>query len=312
MRVARRPLRVTLTTMSNRHLSRSIAMQTLFEWDFNSENETDSGLEEEVQRNIREFAPGLEDRNFSLDLVRGVLANRRKLDSIIEKSAPEWPLTQIAIIDRNVLRLGLYELLFGNKKEVPPRVAINEAIELAKTFGGETSGKFVNGVLGTVYKELGEPDKESESELEHKIQKEIPLEKLGGAVVYKKEEDGTVCFAMVHDVFGYWTLSKGHLEEEEDLKNGTAREMKEELGVDVEFEGELGSNEYVANHPEKGQIRKSVTYFLAKTKDKDLKLGASGGLNDARWFKEEELDGLKIYEDIKPLINAAIEKLKKQ
>lgn len=297
--------------MSNRHLSRSIAMQTLFEWDFNSADEINSNLEEEVQRNIKEFAPGLEDREFSRDLVKGVLANQKKLDSIIEKAAPEWPLKQIALIDRNVLRLGLYELLFGDKKEVPPRVAINEAIELAKTFGGETSGKFVNGVLGTVYKELGEPDKE-EGGLEHKTKKEIPLEKLGGAVVYKKEEDGTVYFAMVHDVFGYWTLSKGHLEEGEDLKNGTSREMKEELGIDVEFEGELGSNEYIANHPEKGQIKKSVTYFLANTKDKELKLGVSGGLNDARWFKEDELDGLKIYEDIRPLLENAIKILKEQ
>jgi len=83
-----------------------------------------------------------------------------QIDQIIEKSAPEWPLDQIAIVDRNVLRIGLFELLFGNREEVPPKVAINEAIELAKTFGGESSGRFVNGVLGTVYREIGEPQKE--------------------------------------------------------------------------------------------------------------------------------------------------------
>jgi N utilization substance protein B len=77
-----------------------------------------------------------------------------EIDKIIEKAAPEWPITQIAIIDRNVLRIGLYELLYANKEEVPPKVAINEAIELAKTFSGSTSGKFVNGVLGTVFKQL--------------------------------------------------------------------------------------------------------------------------------------------------------------
>ncbi|TFG35144.1 MAG: transcription antitermination factor NusB, partial [Parcubacteria group bacterium] len=80
-------------------------------------------------------------------------------DKIIEKVAPEWPINQITIIDRNVLRIGLYELLFGNKKEVPSKVAINESIELAKSFGGESSGKFINGVLGTVYKEIEEREK---------------------------------------------------------------------------------------------------------------------------------------------------------
>ena len=83
-----------------------------------------------------------------------------KLDKIIEKSAPEWPLDQITIVDRNVLRIGLYELLFADRKEVPPKVAINEAIELAKSFGGESSSKFINGVLGTVYREIGEPGKD--------------------------------------------------------------------------------------------------------------------------------------------------------
>ena len=82
------------------------------------------------------------------------------MDKIIEKSAPEWPVSQITIIDRNVLRLGLFELLFGNREEVPPKVAINEAIELAKTFGGDSSGRFINGVLGTVYREIGEPRKD--------------------------------------------------------------------------------------------------------------------------------------------------------
>ena len=84
----------------------------------------------------------------------------KELNKIIEKAAPQWPIEQIAVVDRNVLRLGLYELLFGNRDEVPPKVAINEAIELAKSFGGESSGKFVNGVLGTVYREIGEPGKD--------------------------------------------------------------------------------------------------------------------------------------------------------
>lgn len=144
--------------MANRHLSRSISLQTLYEWDFNGSKS--SNLDEILKRNIKEFGPGLEDDQFVRDLIEGVLKNREKIDEIIVKTAPEWPLSQINLIDRNVLRLGIYELLFGKREEVPPKVAINEAIELAKSFGGETSGKFVNGVLGTIYRAIGEPGKE--------------------------------------------------------------------------------------------------------------------------------------------------------
>jgi len=113
-----------------------------------------------VERNIKEFASGLEDTTFIHQLVDGVIKRLKELDKIIEKAAPQWPLEQVAVVDRNVLRLGLYELLFGKRDEVPPKVAINESIELAKSFGGESSGKFVNGVLGTVYREIGEPGKD--------------------------------------------------------------------------------------------------------------------------------------------------------
>lgn len=155
--------------MANRHLSRSIAMQTLYEWDFNgSKKLTTSGannkkIEEILERNVEEFAPGLEDDKFARDLIKGVLENKEKIDAIIAKTAPEWPIDQISIVDRNVLRIGIYELLYSNRSEVPPKVAINEAIELAKSFGGETSGKFVNGVLGTIYRAIGEPGKDEGS-----------------------------------------------------------------------------------------------------------------------------------------------------
>ena len=137
--------------MSSRHLSRSIVMQSLYEWDFSSKK---LDLKKIVEKNIKEFGPGLEDETFVWKLVTGVVEHLSELDKIIEKAAPEWPIEQITIIDRNVLRIGLYELLFSKKEEVPPKVAINEAIELAKTFGGESSGKFINGVLGTVFKEV--------------------------------------------------------------------------------------------------------------------------------------------------------------
>ncbi len=135
--------------MASRHLSRSIVMQSLYEWDF-SEKERD--LKEITERNIKDFGPGLKDhKQFVWSLITGVIKSMEKIDKIIEKSAPQWPIDQISIVDRNVLRIGIYELLYADKEAVPSKVAINEAIELAKSFGGENSGKFINGVLGTVF-----------------------------------------------------------------------------------------------------------------------------------------------------------------
>lgn len=141
-------------------------MQSLYEWDFSGKKKD---LEKIVEKNIEEFGPGLEDKSLIWQVISGVVKHILKIDEIIQKAAPEWPLEQITIVDRNILRIGLFELLFGNKEEVPPKVAINEAIELAKSFGGESSGKFVNGVLGTVYKEIGP--------VEEKIKKEEPEKK---------------------------------------------------------------------------------------------------------------------------------------
>lgn len=135
--------------MANRHLARTIALQTLYEWDFNNQH---GNSEELIKRNIEEFAPEFDDQQFSERLVKHVQENLAKLDAVIREYAPEWPLEQITVVDRNVLRIGIYELQYD--KEIPPKVAINEAIELAKTFGGPSSGKFINGVLGTIYKQM--------------------------------------------------------------------------------------------------------------------------------------------------------------
>lgn len=144
--------------MASRHLARSIAMQTLYEWDFRGGEGVDVDVSKE--RITEEFGPGIDEQPFIHELVHGVLDNRDKIDAIIEKAAPEWPIPQIAIVDRNVLRIGIYELLIGDREAVPPKVAINEAIELGKSFGGESSGRFINGVLGTIYREIGEPMKD--------------------------------------------------------------------------------------------------------------------------------------------------------
>ncbi|MDP2696449.1 MAG: transcription antitermination factor NusB [bacterium] len=139
--------------MATRQLARSIVLQSLYEWDF---YKMKSDLTEIVERNLAEFAPGLDEPDFVWRLVKGVIEHLDELNNLITKAAPEWPLEQIAVIDRNALRIGLYELLHADPNEVPPKVAINEAIEIAKNYGGPNSGKFINGVLGTIYKQLEE------------------------------------------------------------------------------------------------------------------------------------------------------------
>jgi N utilization substance protein B len=333
--------------MSNRHLSRSIALQALFEWDFcvslegspvealakavavedakkksaktsdkkmakkteeaSGKKRTGEDISAIIKRDIAEFAPGMSDPSFVETLIKGVVAKKTEIDDIIVKAAPEWPLDKISIVDRNVLRIGLYELIFSDRDEVPAKVAINEAIELAKNFGGENSGKFVNGVLGAVYKELGEPGKDAEPR--KKKPAEVPYEKmliqnLGGAVVYAK--DGKeIYMAFVHDVFGHWTLSKGKIPEG-DVRVGTVNKVKEEIGLDVEITDDLGSNEYIANDPEKGKIRKQVHYFLAKSKYTDLNLAKKPGLDDAKWFKLADILELNFYDDILPIVTKAV------
>jgi N utilization substance protein B len=299
--------------MANRHLSRSIVLQTLFEWDFNS-TKNNTNIKEVTKRNLAEFAPGLEDDLFVFSLLEEIVKKHKVIDEIIEKAAPDWPLDKISYIDKNILRIGLTELLFGDRKQVPPKVAINEAIELAKTFGGENSSKFVNGVLGAVYKEIGEPGKEEVSKKKKNDEpvdvSKLPVEILGGALVYAKKGND-VLFALVHDVFGYWTLSKGKLEKGENVEEGTMREIKEEIGLEIIIKEKLGENEYVASHPEKGKILKKVAYFLAESEYRELQLEASGGLDGARWFQFSEIPELRIYNDIIPLITKAIEIISK-
>lgn len=136
--------------MSNRHFARMIALQALFEWDF-SNAEHDAA--ESAKHHIEQLDKKFEDTEFTDDLIVGVVKHVADLNALIEKYAPDWPLDQITTVDRNVLRIGIYELLFSSE-EIPPKVAINESIELAKAFGGDSSGRFVNGVLGSIFRDL--------------------------------------------------------------------------------------------------------------------------------------------------------------
>lgn len=145
---------------SNRHLGRIVAMQTLYEHDFRGGDSEGLKLDPILSRNLDEFRSSIDDTNFVEDVVEGVHSHQQEIDGIIAPAAPEWPVEQIAKIDKIILRIGVYELMI--KRDVPPKVAINEAVELAKSFGGENSSKFINGVLGTIYRnsEFYEPEEE--------------------------------------------------------------------------------------------------------------------------------------------------------
>lgn len=137
---------------SNRHLGRIVALQTLYEQDFRRDvKDEDFNLQEVLARNIARYQEVLEDKAFISRLVEGTTEKQDELDAILGPVAPEWPIDQIARMDRSLLRMGIYELMYGTD-DVPPKVVINEAVELAKAFGGDNSSKFINGVLGTVLK----------------------------------------------------------------------------------------------------------------------------------------------------------------
>lgn len=141
---------------SNRHLGRIVALQSLYEYEFRVQAEDATVSSDEiVARNLERYEEMIDDKQFIRDLVAGVLANQGELDVKIQPIAPDWPIEQIARIDRTILRMGLYELLHL-AEIVPAKVAINEAVELAKAFGSDNSSKFINGVLGTAYRTLVE------------------------------------------------------------------------------------------------------------------------------------------------------------
>jgi N utilization substance protein B len=256
----------------------------------------------------QEFGARESDMPFMKNLLQTAIAKQKELDEVIVRAAPDWPLEKIAVIDRNILRVGLTELLFADRAQVPAKVAINEAIELAKTFGSTSSSRFVNGVLGAVYVELGEPGKDEGAARKKEVKGgKMPLEQLVGAVVYARE-GSEVYLALVHDIFGHWTLSKGKLQQNETLADGVMRKAKEEIGLDVKLEEQLGENEYIANDSNAagGKKKRHATYFLARAPFKDLRLKKEGGLDDAQWFPLASVGDLNFYDDILPVVTRAI------
>ncbi|MBU1037066.1 transcription antitermination factor NusB [Patescibacteria group bacterium] len=284
--------------MSNRHLARTLVLQSFFQWDFNQKKENIHKL---LELNQKEFAPGFDDQGFSQKLLTEVLDRIKEIDKLITKYAPEWPLEQITIIDRNVLRIGIYELKFA--QDIPPKVAIDEAIELAKTYSGSSSGKFVNGVLGSIYKDMQENNEKKELEIEP------PREYSAGGVVFRKEGDDYK-FILILDAYDKYTFPKGHIEENEDREKAAQREVCEELGIkNTKSLGYVGSIDIRVNEPNKRSVPKTVFYYLIETTDTDLKVTSEPEVKDAIWITKDKALATISYENAKEIFEIALKKL---
>lgn len=284
--------------MSNRHLARTLVLQSLFQWDFNNKKENIHKL---LELNRKEFAPDFDDQGFSENLLDHIVEKIDELDKLIAQFAPEWPLDQITPMDRNVLRIGIYELKYA--QDIPPKVAINEAIELAKTYSGNSSGKFVNGVLGSIYKEMQERGEKRDLEVEP------PREYSAGGVVFRHDGDDYK-FILVLDAYDKWTFAKGHIEENEDKEKAAEREVCEEVGIkNTQNRGYLGSIDIKVNEPNKRAVPKTVYYYLIETKDIDLKITAEPEVKEAKWVTGKEALELISYENAKEIFKIALKKL---
>lgn len=293
--------------MANRHLARSIVMQTLFQWDFMGLPEKEALVA--LTNNIAEFAPGSDDSEFMEKMFLGVVRKKTVIDNIIEKAAPDWPISKINGIDLNIIRVGLFELLFGDKKNVPPKVAINEAIEIAKAYSGDSAGRFVNGVLGAVYKEMGEPGKNDKGKKDSEFdESELPVETKIGAFIYSNE-NGNLQIALVHDVFGFWTFPKILIPEGENPEETFITGILEKLALPVVIKKEIGQSSYISNRPGIGKLVNKVIYYVVEAPFSPMDLAESGGTDDAKWFTPKELPELRIYEDVTELIAKSIDKL---
>ena len=285
--------------MANRHLARTLTLQTLFEWDFyNGERNPD----EILGYILKEFAPDFDDEGFSQNLLHKILEKKKEIDTLIVAFAPEWPLDQITMIDRNVLRIGVFELKFA--EDIPPKVAINEAIELAKTFGGPSSGKFINGVLGSIYKEMIQQGEKQSPESQGI--KEVSA----GGLVYRIE-NGQLRFALILDAYNKWTFPKGHVDSVESLEKAAAREISEEIGItNLQLIAPLGEAELKVHRTGESSFRKLVHYFLFKTHEEKLTVPNVAELHDARWFTKEQAEEILTYNQNKEMFAKALEIIK--
>lgn len=281
-----------------------MVIQTLFEADFSGSLDVQTA-ESILDRNCQEFLLLENSPEFALNLAIGVVLKKDIIDQIIEKAAPEWPISKISLIDRALLRLGIFELLYGGEYNIPPKVAINESIELAKAFGGDNSRKFVNGVLGGIFKEMqdgGQIEQESPK-------KEMKTEELVGACIFK-QENGTWKIGLIGDMFKHFTCPKGHVVGDKNKVEQLKEIVLREACVVCHPLDVVGDNSYIADSTD-FILRKRVTYFLAEAISEESFV-ASDGIVSFGWYSEAELANIKIYKDMKSIIKKAFDIMEKR
>lgn len=283
--------------MANRHLGRTLVLQTLFEWDFNAGKKD---MLECLEHVFESFAPDYDDNGFTKGLVNGVIEHIEELNGYITKFAKDWPLDQINTVDRNVLRIGVYELKYSS---LPHKVIINEAIELAKAYGGPSSGKFINGVLGSVYREL-----EGEGILPRPSAKEelVVTQYAAGGVVMRESGEGTSVL-LIKDGIGKFTFPKGKISESDDLIEATKREVEEETGIsDMRVYDKIGEIQVTVNEPDKEPVRKLVHYHLVTTDQEDLQLKIGRGVTGGGWVTLEKARDIISYANARDILDKAV------
>ena len=270
--------------LSTRHLSRILVLQSLYEWHFDSSVDPESILDRNIETSGYKV-----DRDFCIKIIGGVVTNQQKIDDIVVKTAPEWPLNQIAIIDLSILRLSIYELILDD--EVPPKAVINEAVELGKAFGGENSGKFINGVLGTVYR------------MSEKFIDDQTVISAGG-IVYRKHE-GEILYLAIKNAYGKWTFPKGKVDEPETWQEAAVREIREETGIEeAEILGELGEVKFTDKSGD-SPIKKTIHFYLIKTEQEHTSPEPIKVL-EAKFMNEADLRAKIGYPNLIELIDKAV------
>lgn len=289
--------------MSNRHLARTLALQTLFEWDFHGM--PTGKLDDILEYNFKEFAPDFDDQGFTKNILYGVIEHLAEIDDLIVKYAPEWPLDQITGVDRNVLRLGIFELKYT--PDIPPKVAINESIELAKSFGGDSSGKFINGVLGSIYKVMQNKGEKQGMDQPTLGERQYSA---GGVVWHRFGPEG-IKIALILDGHGKWTFSKGRIKEQEEPEQAVKREIGEELGLkDLVVGKKVGELELIVREPNIQPYPKTVYMYEIEAKDNILTPAQNvGEMKDAKWYEIDEVENVLGYDQAREIWNKVKEKL---
>jgi len=263
-----------------------VVLQSLYEWDFDEERD----IAEILKRNIENSGFKV-DEEFCRKIIKGTVEKISEINDLIKKTAPEWPLEQIATIDRSILRIGIYELIYD--AEVPPKAVINEAVELGKEFGGENSGKFINGVLGTIYRASSKYEEEN-------------LIISAGGIIYRVE-NGKNFFIIVKNPYDKWTFPKGKVEEGETWQEAAVREIQEETGItEAEILGEVGEIKFTDKSGEE-VIKKSVHFYLIRTTQVNTIINPEAHIKEIKWVEEGEVLNHLDYPNLVDLFKKAVE-----